>query len=185
MINEIVDMVSNCGACMENRNYHACEELIHHNIPSSPWEKVGTDLFQLKGKDYLVVVDCTSKYFEVSALPNTLASMIIQHTKSIFARFGIPKIVVSDNEPQYSSYEYKRFEKKYPKSNGLVERTIQTVKKTIKKCLKSGDDPCLSFLAIRLSPGADNSPSPAFKLMNRHLRTPLPSEDRESITNFA
>ena len=36
MINEIVDIVSNCGACMETRNYQACEELIPHDVPSNP-----------------------------------------------------------------------------------------------------------------------------------------------------
>ncbi len=66
MVNEIVDIVSNCGACMENRNYQTSEELIPHEIPSNPWEKE-TDLFQLKNKNYLIVVDYTSKYFEVSA----------------------------------------------------------------------------------------------------------------------
>jgi transposase InsO family protein len=154
---------------------------------------VGTDLFQLKNKDYLIVVDYTSKYFEVSAIPNTLASTVVQHTKSIFARFGIPKIVVSDNGAQYSSHQYKTFAKewgfqhdtsspRYPKSNGFVERVIQTVKKTIKKTLKSGDDPCLALLALRSTPGTDNSPSPAFKLMNRNLRTPLPLIKTEKIS---
>ena len=193
MINEIVDILSNCGGCMETRNYQACEELIPHDVPSNPWEKVGTDLFQRKGKDCLIVVDYTSKYFEVSVLSNTLASTVIQHTKSIFARFGVPKIVVSDNGPQYSSHEYKKFAKdwgfyhntsspKYPNSNGLVERAIQTVKKTIKKALKNGDDPCLALLSLRSTPGVDNSPSPAFKLMNRHIRTPLPSIRTEKVS---
>ena len=145
--------------------------------------KVGTELFQLKGKDYLIDVDYTSKYFEVSVIPNTLALTVIQHTKSIFARFGIPKIVISDNGPQYSSREYKKFAKewgfhhdtsspKYPKSNGIVEKTVETVKRTIRKALKNGNDPCLALLALRSTPGVDNFPSPAFKLMNRHLRTP-------------
>jgi hypothetical protein len=113
MVNEIVDIVSNCGACMENRNYQTSEELIPHEIPSNPWEKVGTDLFQLKNKNYLIVVDYTSKYFEVSALPNTLASTVIQHTKSIFARFGIPKTVMSDNGPQFAAREYKEFAREW------------------------------------------------------------------------
>jgi hypothetical protein len=97
MISEIVDIVSKCDACVENRNHQPSEKLILHEVPSTPWEKVGTDLFQLKNKDYLIVVAYTSKYFEVSALPNTLTSNVVQHTKSIFARFGIPKTVVSDN----------------------------------------------------------------------------------------
>ncbi len=33
MANEIVDIVSNCGASMENRNYQTSEELIPHEIP--------------------------------------------------------------------------------------------------------------------------------------------------------
>ena len=48
MINKIVDVVSNCGACMETRNYQAREELIPHDVPSNPWEKVGTNLFPVK-----------------------------------------------------------------------------------------------------------------------------------------
>ena len=193
MINEIVDVVSNCGACMETRNYQAREKLIPHDVLSNPWEKVGTELFQLRGKDYLIDVDYTSKYFEVSVIPNTLASTAIQHTKSIFARFGIPKIVISDNGPPYPSREYKKFAKewgfhhdtsspKYPKSNGLVERTVQTVKRTIRKALKNGNDPCLALLTLRSTPGVDNFPSPAFKLMNRHLRTPLPSIMTEKVS---
>ena len=140
MISEIIDTVSKCDACVENRNYQPSEKLIPHEVPSTPWEKVRTDLFQLKNKDYLTVVDYTSTYFEVSALPNTLASTVVQHTKSILARFGIRKTVVSDNGPQYSSHQYKTFAKewgfqhdtsspRYPKSKGFVERAIQTVKK--------------------------------------------------------
>ncbi|CAB4039758.1 endogenous retrovirus group K member 6 Pol -like, partial [Paramuricea clavata] len=101
--------------------------------------------------------------------------------------------VVSDNGPQYSSHQYKTFAKdwgfqhdtsspRYPKSNGFVESATQTVKKTIKKALQSGDDPCLALLALRSTPGTVNSPSPAFKLMNRHLRTPLPSVKTEKIS---
>ena len=157
MISEIVDIVSKCDACVENRNHQPSEKLIPHEVPSTPWEKMGTDLFQLKNKDYLIVVDYTSKYFEVSALPNTLASTVVQHTKCIFARFGIPKTVVSDNGPQYSSHQYTTFSKewgfphdtsspRYPKSNGFVERAIQTVKKTIKRLLKVAMTLALHYL---------------------------------------
>ena len=185
MISEIVNIVSNCNVCLENRNYQSPEELIPHEIPSTPWEKVGTDLFSLKNKDYVIVVDYTSKYFEVSALANKLSSTVVQHTKSIFARHGVPKFVFSDNGPEFIAQEYKSFAKewgfyhdssspKYPRSNGFVERTIQTVKNTMRKAIDNGDDPCLALLALRTTPGTDNSPSPAFRLMNRHLRTPLP-----------
>ena len=44
----------------------------------------------------------------------------------------------------------------------------------MRKAIDNGDDPCLALLALRTTPGTDNSPSSAFRLMNRHLRTPLP-----------
>ena len=31
-----------------------------HEIPDQPWVKIGTDLFSLDNKDYVIVVDYTS-----------------------------------------------------------------------------------------------------------------------------
>lgn len=63
----------------------------------------------------------------------------------------------------------------YPQSNGLFERTIQTVKKTLHKCFQTGDNPFLALLTLHTTPGKNNSPSPAAKLINCQLRTLLPS----------
>ena len=79
-----------------------------HEIPDQPWVKIGTDLFLLDNKDYVIVVDYTSKFFEISRLPNTEASTVINHTKAIFSSYGIPREIVSDTGPQFTSYEYKK-----------------------------------------------------------------------------
>ena len=39
-----------------------------HEIPDRPWQKVGTDLFTVDNKQYLVTVDYYSCYFEVDEL---------------------------------------------------------------------------------------------------------------------
>ena len=65
----------------------------------------------------------------------------------------------------------------YPQSNGMVERTIQTVKKTLRKVKLSNNDPYLAILALRTTPRQKLS-SPAQLLMNRNLRTALPSSFR-------
>lgn len=73
--------------------------LIQDNIANSPWEKVGCDLFTLEGKDYLIVCDYFSNFFEIAELNRTNAALIIQMLKLNFARYGIPKLVISDNGP--------------------------------------------------------------------------------------
>ena len=57
-----------------------------------------------------------------------------------------------------------------PQSNG---KTIQTVKKTLKKARRCSEDPYLVLLALRMTPEA-NSESPAFVLIKRNPRTLLP-----------
>ena len=192
MTSKIADMIGNCSICLEHRNKQRKEYLIPHEIPDQPWVKVGTDLFNLKNKNYLLVVDYHSKFFEICLLPDTLSSTIVTHMKSIFARYGIPKIVISDNGPQYSSFHFTSFAKqwdfkhvtsspRYPQSNGMAERTVQTVKKLIKKALQDGEDPYIALLNFRTSPTVDGGPSPAFKLMQRNPRTLLPSAKQYSV----
>ncbi len=97
--------------------------------------------------------------------------------KSVFARHGIPEVVVSDNGPQYTSQEFEEFAKTwnfqhqisspaYPQSNGLAERTVQTVKNLLEKAKASGEDPYLSLLSCRNTQTSDAG-SPSQLLMNR------------------
>eukprot|EP00112_Aurelia_sp_Birch-Aquarium-sp1_P023106 Seg6752.2 transcript_id=Seg6752.2/GoldUCD/mRNA.D3Y31 product="hypothetical protein" protein_id=Seg6752.2/GoldUCD/D3Y31 len=61
------------------------------------------------------------------------------------------------------------------KSNGQVERTIQTVKRTLKKAMHSNEDLNLALLALRTTPVKNSAVSPVFLLMNRNPRTTLPT----------
>ena len=102
------------------------------------------DIFELKKEKYLLIVDYYSRYIELAYLKSTTAETVINHTKSIFSRHGIPQIVVSDNGPQFSCRPFLEFAKKYdfthltsspyyPKANGAAERAVQTVKNFMKK----------------------------------------------------
>ena len=149
-LEELVKNCATCRKCVQQRS----EPLIPSNFPESPWQRVGTDLFEMKGHTYLLIVDYYSRYIEVAPLNRTTAEEVILHTKSIFARHGIPEVVVSDNGPQYSSEAYANFARKfrfehitssphYPQSNGEAERAVQTVKNLIKK----DGDPYLALLS--------------------------------------
>ena len=180
---QIEEMIKKCSLCQRYSNKQQKETLMQHETPEHPWQNVATDLFQWAGKDYLLVVDRYSGYPEIALLSNTSSSVVIKHMKSIFARHGIPVEVLSDNGPQYSSGLFKKFSTEwgfihktssplYPKSNGLAERTVQTVKRILKKAYDGGEDPYLALLSYRNT--AAKSYSPAELLMGRSLRTRLP-----------
>lgn len=97
-------MVTSCSTCLQFRNKQQKEILIQFDIPSKVWVKVGTDLFNLFKNDYLIIVDYFSKYFEIAQLPDTQSDTIISHRKSIFARHGMPEIVIGHNGPQFLSH---------------------------------------------------------------------------------
>ena len=129
---DITELISDCETCISFRNAQPTKPLLKHEILDQVWLKIGTDLFSIDNKDYIIVVDYTSKFFEISRLPNAEASTLINHTKAIFSRYGIPREVVSDNGPQFTSYEYKKFSQeydfkhissspRYPKSSGFIE----------------------------------------------------------------
>ena len=77
-------MISSCCSCIQYQNKQQKETLIQHDIPKQVWTKVGTDLFSIFNQNF-ILVDYTSKVFEVSLLPNTLSETVISHTKNIFA----------------------------------------------------------------------------------------------------
>ena len=83
--------------------------MIASELPQRPGQKVASDLFEIKGQKYLLVVDYFSRYVEVANLTSTTAQTVINHLKSIFSRHGIPKRLISDNGPQYSSCEFTNF----------------------------------------------------------------------------
>ena len=93
---EITEMVQQC-TCLAKRLYQQREPLESHEVRAKPWQKVGADLFHFKDNDHLIVVDYFSNYPEMALLKGTTSSTVITHMKSIFARHGMPEIVISDN----------------------------------------------------------------------------------------
>lgn len=113
MHRDIQTLVQRCEICQQHQYQQPKEPMMPHTKPQEPWEKVGMDLFQLKGKDYLLVIDYHSNYPEFCQLSTTTAEHVIAHTKVIFARHGIASTVKSDNGPQFSSQSFKEFAETY------------------------------------------------------------------------
>ncbi|UYV73868.1 K02A2.6-like [Cordylochernes scorpioides] len=180
---EIEEMVRTCPMCIEERtNRH--QPLLPSELPNCPWEKVGVDLFTIKGQNYLLITDYYSRYPEIARLEDMTSASVIVHCKSIFARHGIPLEVRSDNGPQFGSL-FKEFAQdygfthvtsspRYPQSNGFIESFVKFVKERIGK----SKDPYLALLAYRATPLA-NGFSPAELSMGRRIRTAIPTPTKQ------
>ena len=182
---DIEEKVSECEICARHRASNTKEPMISHEIPTRPWQKVATDLFQWENRHFIVTVDYYSRFFEIDELYTTTSAAVIRKLSCHFARYGIPETVISDNGPQFSSREFADFAEiwdfkhttstpGYPQSNGLAERTVQTAKKILSKAREDTKSPLLAILEYRNTP-VDSLKSPAELMFGRQLRSILPT----------
>ena len=182
---ELEAFVRTCPQCCRTTPLTS-EPLLPTTLPNYPWQKVAVDLCQLKGSVYLVAVDYFSRFIEVKQMASTTATKVITALKSIFSRYGIPEVLMSDNGPQFACSEMKDFATQYqfthvtssplyPQSNGLAERSV----KTVKALLQDTDDPYLALLAYRATPLPWCHFSPAELLMGRKIRTDVPQTNNQ------
>ena len=90
----------------------------------------------------LVISDAGFGWIEAFPAGNRTSETVKIYLSQILAGFGIPKLLVSDNGPEFVSGDLKQwFEslgiKKmespvyHPRANGLAERAVQTVKRVL------------------------------------------------------
>ena len=119
-------------------------------------------------------------------MSSTMADHTIAVLRSVFAAFGLPEQVVSDNGPQFTSQEFATFPRSngvthictapyYPSSNGAVERLVQTFKQAMKAGERDGlalHHQLQSFLlTYRSTPHGTTGLSPASLFLGRPIRT--------------
>lgn len=150
-------------------------------MPDRPWQKLGTDILKLEGEYYLVVTDYFSRYLEIARLNPLTSKTIIGKLREIFARWGIPEEIVSDNGGQFTSTYFKEFAKQYgfthttvsphfPQANGAAESAVKIAKRILRQ-----PDIFLALMAYRSTPITATGVSPAELLMGRKIKTTLPS----------
>ena len=98
----------------------------------------------------------------------------------MFARFGLPEELVSDNGPQFTSEEFAQFlqmngvkhtrtPRYHPSSNGLAERMVQELKSALNK----GQHLQKFLMAYRNTPHCTTGQSPSDLFLKRQIRTRL------------
>ena len=190
---DIENLCKNCEPCQELQPQQPRQPMIMHEKPLSPWTKVGTDLFEIGGRNYIIISDYFSRYPIIKLLSTTTSHSVVSATKETFSMLGVPREIISDNGPQYQR-EYNEFceswgilhttsSPRHPQSNGFIERQIRYIKPIIKKCLATGGDVDLALLNVRATPLDTTLPSPAELMFGRPISTTLPSRSEKTQTD--
>eukprot|EP00731_Ephydatia_muelleri_P013071 Em0007g381a len=157
--------------------------------PERPWQRVHVDFAgPFLGKMFFLLMDAHSKCPEVYEMTSTTAQKTVDILRHIFAAYGLPEQLVSDNGPQFVAKEFEDFMLKngirhirsapyHPATNGLVERFVQSFKRAMETGKNSGQTlqhRLSSFLlAYRSSPHSVTNVSPCSLFLQRELRTKL------------
>lgn len=129
---DVKRVVGACEHCQTYRPSQQKEPLMTTPLPSRPFGKVAIDLCLHQGQNYLVMVDYYTRWIEVLHVRSTTTAACLAKMKDVFARFGLPDEIVSDNGPQFVSSEFKSFTEEHaithttsspflPNSNGEAE----------------------------------------------------------------
>ncbi|KAL9987152.1 hypothetical protein ACROYT_G001409 [Oculina patagonica] len=140
MINTAIDQCYECQvATKENRE----EPIKVTNIPNRPWDTVSIDHGgpYPDGHNNLVLIDKRTRYPVVESVPSTDFQTNKERLKHIFATYGTPRRIESDNGPPFNSKDFNEFAEQegfqhhrvtplHPRANGEAERFMQTLNKT-------------------------------------------------------
>ena len=186
MDSTIKDCVRNCSACQDHRASPSRAPLHPWEWPNRPWARIHMDhAGPFLGHLFLIVVDAHSKWIEAHIVSSTSADATIHKLQQIFATHGYPEQIVSDNGTGFASAEFQEYTKTHgilhtftapyhPSSNGMAERSVQTLKMGLKKSNGSIQDRLSQFLFhYRTTPHTTTGLSPAEMLMGRRLRSKL------------
>ena len=146
---DIEKSVRLCQDCQQVQSSPPLAPLHPWKWPTRPWARLHLDFAgPFQGKNILIIVDAHSKWIEAACTPSMSSSCVIEELRSLFARFGLPETVVTDNGTCFVSSEFESFLRRngikhttsapyHPATNGLAERAVQTVKRGLKK-VKTG-----------------------------------------------
>ena len=110
--------------------------------PTSPWTRL--HLYYAGTFEGKMLIDANSKWMEAIHTSTATSTVVIKELREKFAQFGIPQTIVIDNGFCFTSAEFESFLSSngihhlttapyHPASNGLAERAVQIINKSLKK----------------------------------------------------
>ena len=186
---EVEETVRNCESCQSIRNRPQPVPLHPWAWPTHVWQRIHIDFAgPFHSHTFLVVVDAHSKWVEVIPMTSTTSQSTILELRKLFAAYGLPEHLISDNGPQFVSTEFESFLKMngvrhtcsapyHLQTNGEAERFVQTLKQFLRadKHDRCGVHTKLSrfLLSYRSTPNTTTGRTPSELFLKRQIRTRL------------
>ena len=183
----VEDLAKSCSRCQSVKSAPAKAPFHPWIWPDAPWKRIHVDFAgPFMRKTHFILVDAHSNWPEVITVSSTTSQKTIDVLRSLFAHYGIPEQLVSDNGPQFTSEEFSQFMQQngfkhirsalyHPPSNGQAERFVQTFKQSDKASEGDGRslDHCISqfLFSYRSTPHATTNVTPSELFLGRKLRT--------------
>ena len=184
-------LIKQCSLCLSVQPPDKGEPLRMTKMPSV-WSSLHADICGPlpDGWSIFGIIDESSRWPTVYVIKSTSTSVLIRKLRELFATMGRPNELVTDNGPQFTSYEFKNFCKEwgihhrlvtpyYPQANSEIERFFRTMMKNIKISHAAGLDwknELQSFLLqYRNTPHSTTNETPSNLMFNgRTLQDKLP-----------
>ncbi|KXJ74169.1 hypothetical protein RP20_CCG014257 [Aedes albopictus] len=188
---DVSRLVRSCNECASVAKTDRKTNLESWPKPAKPWQRLHLDFAgPLDGSYFLILVDSFTKWPEVVRTNNITTATTLRILRGIFARYGQPETLVTDNGTQLTSDKFEAYcsangivhlktAPYHPQSNGLAERFVDTFKRTLKKITAGGetlDEAIDSFLLCYRSTPCRSAPdgkSPGELMYGRPIRTSL------------
>ncbi|GJY69899.1 reverse transcriptase domain-containing protein [Tanacetum coccineum] len=113
------EFVKNCDSCQRQGKTSQRDEMPQNSIQVCEiFDVWGIDFMgpfpSSRGNKYiLVAVDYLSKWVEAKALPTNDARVVCKFLKSLFARFGAPRAIISDRGTHFCNDQFAKVMQKY------------------------------------------------------------------------
>ena len=189
-MNKMVETrIKACLPCQIVTPIYTREPLQMSVLPDNPFDEVSIDFAYVDGENILLLVDDYSRFPFIEPVSSTSGKAVIPKLDQLFATFGTPGVVKSDNGPPFNGDEFAKFagvlgfkHRKvtplWPRANGEVERFVKTMKKCIKAAKAEGKNwrkELQTFLRnYRTTPHATTGIAPATMFLKRAVRNKLP-----------
>ncbi|GFR34009.1 uncharacterized protein K02A2.6 [Trichonephila clavata] len=184
---DIEEAAKNCVDCARYKANPTKAKVHYWEYPSMPWGRIHVDFAgPIFEHTFFQIVDAHSKWLEVYPMKTTTTKKTIECLRDSFARFGLPRVLVSDNGSQFTSYEFQRFMQRNgvkhktsapfkPSSNGQAERYVATLKQSLRAMRKyegTIKQKLSTFLMqYQKAPNVTTAHSPAMLFLKRYIRT--------------